>query len=92
MFCNPDTFEPVVTFLSLKGLLSQDANGIKSANDAAFNDISMPELGKKIKSGLAVKFRETGFPWLAFVWCLSHRFELALKDNLEKLWNLLRSA
>ena len=46
-FCDPNTFEPVLTFLSLKNLLSQDTDGIKSANDEAFNDISMPELGKK---------------------------------------------
>ena len=99
MFCDPDTFEPVLTFLSLKDLPSQDTDGIKSAIDAAFNDISMPELGKKIvllasdgesansgvKSGLAAKFCETGIPWLVFVWCLSHRLELALKDNLEKV-------
>ena len=48
MFCDPDTFEPVLTFLSLKDLPSQDADGIRSAIDATFNDILIPELGKKI--------------------------------------------
>ena len=100
MFCDPDTFEPVLTFLSLKDLQSQDADGIKRAIDAAFNDISMPDLGKKVvflyasdgasvnsgtKAGLAVKFRESGVLWLIFVWCLSHRLELALKDSLEEV-------
>ena len=36
-----------------------------------------------VKSGLAVKFRVAGVPWL--VWCLSHRFELALEDHLEEV-------
>ena len=47
MFCYPDTFEPVLKFLSLKDLPSQDADGIKSAINAAFN-ISMPELASMV--------------------------------------------
>ena len=99
MFCDPDTFEPVLTFLSLKDLPSQDADGIKIATNAAFNDISMPELASKVvflasdgasvnrsvKSGLAVKFCEAGVPWLVFIWCLSHTLELALEDHLEEV-------
>ena len=38
MFSDPDTFEPLLKFLSLKDLPSQDADGIKSAIIAAFND------------------------------------------------------
>ena len=37
MFCNLDTFEPVLAILSLKDLPSQEADGIKSAINAAFN-------------------------------------------------------
>ena len=99
MFCDPDPFELVLTFLSLKDLPSQDAEGIKSAINAEFYGISMPELASKValfasdgvsvnsgvKSGLAVKFREAGVPWLVFVWCLSHRLELALNDHLEEV-------
>ena len=48
MFCKSDTFEPVITFLSLKDLPSQDADSIKSAINAAFNDISMPEFASKV--------------------------------------------
>ena len=48
MFCDPDTFEPILTFLSLKDLPSQDADGIKSAINAAFNDISMSKLASKV--------------------------------------------
>ena len=83
MFCDPDTFQPLLKFLSLKDLPSQDADGIKSAIIAAFNDIYMPELASKVvfvtsdgatvnsgvKSGLAVKFR----------------LELALEDHLEEV-------
>ena len=48
MLCHPDTFEPVLIFLSLKDLPSQDADGINSAINAAFNDFSMPELASKV--------------------------------------------
>ena len=96
MFADPETLEPVLTFLSLKDLPSQDATGIMSAITSAFADISLPELREKmvflasdgasvnsgVKTGLAVKFRESGQEWLLFVWCLSHRLELALKDAL----------
>ena len=75
IFYDIDTFEPVLTFLSLRDLPSQGADGIKSAINAAFHDISMPELASKviflasdsasvnsgIKSGLAVKFSEQVF-------------------------------
>ena len=96
MFADPETLEPVLTFLSLKDLPSQDATGIMSAITSAFADISLPELREKmvflasdgasvnsgVKTGLAVKFRESGQEWLLFVWCLSCRLELALKDAL----------
>ena len=76
-----------------------DADNIRSAINAAFNDIFMPELASKVvflasdgasvdsgvKSGVAVKFCEAGVPWLAFVWCLSHRLELVLDDHLEEV-------
>ena len=35
-----------------------------------------------LKSGLITQFQENGLHWVAFVWCLSHRLELALKDSL----------
>ena len=63
----------------------------------AFDDTDMPELKDRmvlsasdgasvnigIKTGLATKFRVEGIDWLVFVWCLSHRLELALKDSLD---------
>ena len=48
MLCHPDNFEPVLIFLSLKDLPSQDADGIDCAINAAFNDFSVPELASKV--------------------------------------------
>ena len=88
MFAEPFKFEPILSFIVLKGIPSQDADGIKSAIMKAFDDIGMPELKdngiySEIKTGLTTKFSEYGIDWLVFVWCLSHRLELALKDNLD---------
>ena len=97
LFADPDNFQPKLTFLSLKDLPSQDANGIMSAIIEAFNDVQMPFLKDKLvylgsdgatvnsgtKAGLAVKFREAGASWLVYVWCMSHRIEVALKDSLD---------
>ena len=40
-----------------------------------------------LKNGLIAKFRDSGMEWVAFVWCLSHRLELALKDSLSDHMN-----
>ena len=96
MFVEPFEFEPTLSFIAFKDVSSEDADGIKSAIMKAFDDIGMPELKDRmvflasdgasvnsgIKTGLATKFREDGIDWLVFVWCLSHRLELALKDSL----------
>ena len=90
LFVEPFEFEPNLSFIVLKDIPSQDADGIKSAIMKAFDDIGMPELKDRmvflasdgasvnsgIKTGLATKFREDGIDWLVFVWCLSHRLEL----------------
>ena len=88
LFAEPFKFEPILSFIVLKGIPSQDADGIKSAIMKAFDDIGMPELKdngiySEIKTGLTTKFSEYGIDWLVFVWCLSHRLELALKDSLD---------
>ena len=90
LFVEPFEFEPTLSFIALKDVSSEDADGIKSAIMKAFDDIGMPELKDRmvflasdgasvnsgIKTGLATKFREDGIDWLVFVWCLSHRLEL----------------
>ena len=35
-----------------------------------------------LKSGIITQFQESGLHCVAFVWCLAHRLELALKDSL----------
>ena len=99
MFVEPFEFEPTLSFIALKDVSSEDADGIKSAIMKAFDDIGMPQLKDRIvflvsdgasvnsgiKTGLATKFREDGIDWLVFVWCLSHRLQLALKGSLDDL-------
>ena len=97
MFVEPFEFEPTFFFIALKDVPSQDVDGIKSAIMKPFDDIGMPELKNRmvylasdgasvnsgIKTGLSTKFRDDCIGWLVFVWCLSHRLELALKDSLD---------
>ena len=44
LFVEPFEFEPTLSFIALKDVPSQDADGIKSAIMKAFDDIGMPEL------------------------------------------------
>ena len=90
LFVEPFEFEPTLSFIALKDVSSEDADGIKSAIMKAFDDIGMPELkdrmvflasnganvNNEIKTGLATKLCKDGIDWLVFVWCLSHRLEL----------------
>ena len=97
LFVEPFELEPTFFFIALKDVPSQDVDGIKSAIMKPFDDIGMPELKNRmvylasdgasvnsgIKTGLSTKFRDDCIGWLVFVWCLSHRLELALKDSLD---------
>ena len=96
LFVEPFDFEPIVSFIALKDVPSQDADQIKSAIMKAFDDIGMHGLkdtmvflasdstsvNSEIKTGVATKFCKGGIDWLVLVWCLSHQLELALKDSL----------
>ena len=69
-----------------------------SAITSAFADIGLPELREKmvflasdgasvnsgVKTGLVIKFPESGQEWLLFVWCLSHRLELVSTKNVQR--------
>ena len=106
LFVEPFEFEPTLSFIALKDVPSQDADGIKSAIMKAFDDIGMPELKDRmvflasdganvnsgIKTGLATKFCKDGIDWLVFVWCLSHRLELALKDSLDDVYTPVKKS
>ena len=83
MFVEIFKFELTLSFIALKDVHSQDADGIKSAIMKAFDGIGMPELkdgtvflasnstsvNSGIKTGLATKFCEDDIDWLMFVWC-----------------------
>ena len=92
---DPDTFSSTLSLLSLKSPTSQDAEGILQAINSALEEKGLDELWEKLvflcsdgasvnsclKSGLIKQIKDK-IPWVAFMWCLSHRLELALKDAL----------
>ena len=92
---DPDTFSSTLSLLSLKSPTSQDAEGILQAIKSALEEKGLDELWEKLvflctdgasvnrglKSGLIKQIKDE-IPWVAFMWCLSHRLELALKDAL----------
>ena len=99
LYVFPDTFTPVCSFFSLQDPLSQDAPGIYNAIQKAFRDNGLEKLlpdsmvffasdGASVnagdKNGLIVLFRDV-CPWVVFVWCVSHRLELAIKHGLKGL-------
>ena len=94
---DPDTMEPTLTFFECLGLeSSQDANGILDAIKVAFEKLNLSSLLDKVvflssdrasgnsrkKLVLIFLFREQN-EWMTFIWCFSHRLELALKDSLK---------
>ena len=98
IYIDLDTFTPVCSSFSLQDPESQDAIGIKDAITKAFGDNGLQETlnymtfltadGASVNSGgntgLVALFREL-YPWLVFVWCVSHRLELAIKHALKEL-------
>ena len=78
MFVEAFEFKLTLSFIALKDVPSQDADGIKSAIMKASDNIDMPQLKDRmvflvsdgasvnsgIKTGLATKFREDGIDWL----------------------------
>ena len=97
-FVDPDTMESTLTFFECLGLeSSQDANGMLEAIKAAFEKYNLSTLLNKMiflssdgasvnsgkKSGLVSLFKAE-HEWVTFIWCFSHRLELALKDALKE--------
>ena len=91
LFVDPDTFEPTMSFFSLKDVPSQDAIGIEASIRAAFREHGLENLTDRVvflasdgasvnsglKNGLISKFRETGMNWVAFVWCSFGAYHIA---------------
>ena len=85
-----------MTFFDLKDVPSQDALGTETAIREAFTENGLSHLldhmvffasdganvNSGLKSGLITVLQEKGLHWVSFIWCLSHRLELALKDSL----------
>ena len=98
IFLDPDSFTPLCSFLSLQDPKSQDSSGIKEAIEKAFLDNGLETILDRMvflsadgasvnaggNTGLIVLLRQR-CPWLVFVWCLSHRLELAMKHALKDL-------
>ena len=96
LFVDPDNFTPSIPFYSLKDAPSQNAKGIETAIRQAFveNDSSHlvfcmfffasdgANVNSGLTSGLVTLFQKSGLQWVAFVCCISHRLDLALKDSL----------
>ena len=102
MFVDPDTHKPTLTYfecLELNGL-DQNANGMLEAIRQSIEDNNLSNLWKKViylsadgasmnsgkDSGMIAKLQEEN-EWILFVWCFSHRLELALKDPLADFTN-----
>ena len=97
LYLDPDNFVPRLSFFTVSELhQGQDAAMLKSAIVNAFTENNMEDALTKIvffgsdgtwtnsglKSGLITRLKED-FEWILFVWCLSHRLELAMKDSLK---------
>ena len=96
-FIDLDTMQPKLELFECLGLdSSQDATGIFDAMIAAYQKHDLSSLLQKIiflssdgasvnsghKSGLVSLLHEDR-EWVTFIWCFSHRLELALKVGLK---------
>ena len=97
IFVDPEKNLPVMKFFEVAAPEnSQDAIGLKSAIISAFQRQGLEFVIERMvflssdgasvnsgsKSGLIRLFQEN-YPWISFIWCFSHRLELAIKDALK---------
>ena len=98
IFADPETCKPTMKFFQVISTAdSQDAPGLKQGIIDTFKNFSLECVLAKIvflssdgasvncgkHSGLIRLFQEE-YPWMSFIWCFSHRLELALKDALKE--------
>ena len=98
IFTDPETFKPTMKFFEFVAPTdSQDPPGLKNTIFATFHKHSLESVLSKIvflssdgasvnsskDSGL-IRLLQEDFPWISFIWCFSHRLELALKDALKE--------
>ena len=95
MYIDPDTYRPTFAFFSLQEPPLQDASGIYQAVITAFTKNGLEDVldklvflasdGASVNNGLQnglISYLQETFPWVVFVWRVSHRLELALKQAL----------
>ena len=100
IYVDPKIHFPVMKFFKIATPdRSQDAPGLKEAIISAFSRhglcsslkkmVFFPSDGASVNSdsnsALIGLFQED-YPWLSFIWCFSHCFELSLKDALSELF------
>ena len=98
IFADPETCKPTMKFFQVISTAdSQDAPGLKQGIIDTFKNFSLECVLEKIvflssdgasvncgkHYGLIRLFQEE-YPWMSFIWCFSHRLELALKDALKE--------
>ena len=98
IFADPETFKPTLAFFEVIAPPdSQDTPGLKQSIIDVFIKHSLEHLIEKIvflssdgasvncgkNSGL-IKLLQEDHPWICFIWCFSHRLELAIKDALKE--------
>ena len=95
-FADPETGKPTLPFLEVVAPSeSQDAPGLKKAIIDAFKRNSLESVVLKIiflssgnfcgKHSGFIKLFQEDYHWVSFVWCFSHRLELALKDAVKEV-------
>ena len=92
IFTDPEISKPTMKFFVVVAPAdSQDAPGLKNAIFATFHKHSLESVLSKIvflsSDGASVnsyyRLLQEDFPWISFIWCFSHRLELALKDAMK---------
>ena len=86
---------PLLGFLSLQDLPSEDASGIYEEIKKDFTEVgletcldkivSLASDGAAVNTGLKnglIKLIRGNRPWVGFVWCLANGLELGIKDAL----------
>ena len=102
MYVDPDTHKPTLSYFEVMEMddFDQTAVGMLDAIKSSFKRHNLSEVWNKLiylsadgasvnsgkESGLIAQIRAE-HEWVLFVWCFSHRLELALKDALKDFTN-----
>ena len=104
IFTDRETFKPTMKFFeAVAPADSQNAPGLKNAIFATFHKNSLESVlsktvflssdGASVNSGNdsgLIRLLQEDFPWIFFIWCFSHRLELALKDAVKGFYRTCR--